>query len=112
MNALIEYGIFGLVLHIISPLLFIWSVNTLFNAGIPFSFKTWFAGLILIIVVRFHLRVGRSVEASDLNEDHGEKEDEEGNPTETLEEEVERLRIFQENLKRYKDARRKLRGRR
>lgn len=54
----ITYGITGVVLHAVSPLALIWAINTLFNTAIPFSFKTWLAGLVLIYVVRFHMRVG------------------------------------------------------
>jgi hypothetical protein len=42
--------------YLISPILFIWSVNTLFNCGIELSFKPWLAGFILILLLRFHLR--------------------------------------------------------
>jgi hypothetical protein len=40
----------------ISPILMIWGINTLFSVGIPMSFKTWLAGLILIMLIRFHIR--------------------------------------------------------
>jgi hypothetical protein len=63
MGVLAKYGIIGIVLHLISPILFIWSINTLFNLGIPFTFKTWLAGLVLIYVVRFHMRLGRLYES-------------------------------------------------
>jgi len=59
MRAWEKYGIIGGILHIISPLLLIWSLNTLFNSGIPLSFKTWLAGLLLIYIVRFHVGVGK-----------------------------------------------------
>jgi len=42
--------------YVFSPLLFIWSVNTLFQCGIPFSFKTWVAGFVLIMLARYHLK--------------------------------------------------------
>jgi hypothetical protein len=48
--------------HAISPLILIWSLNTLFNLDIPYSFKTWLAGLLLIYVIRFHMRVGKVYE--------------------------------------------------
>jgi hypothetical protein len=42
--------------YLISPILFIWSVNTLFGCGIALNFKTWLAGFILVMLLRFHLR--------------------------------------------------------
>lgn len=48
--------------YLISPILFIWSVNTLFNCEIELSFKPWLAGFILILLLRFHLRAGSSGE--------------------------------------------------
>jgi len=41
------------------PLLFIWSINTLFGLGIGYTFKTWLASLLLTGVLtgkglRFH----------------------------------------------------------
>lgn len=45
----------GLLIHLASPLVLIWSLNTLFNTGIPFSFKTWAAGILLIFLARHHL---------------------------------------------------------
>ncbi|HAO21249.1 MAG: hypothetical protein BWK80_20225 [Desulfobacteraceae bacterium IS3] len=42
--------------YLISPILFIWSVNTLFNCRIELSFKTWLAGFIMLMLLRFHLR--------------------------------------------------------
>ena len=59
MRAWEKYGIVGGILHIISPFLLIWSLNTLFNIGIPLSFRTWLAGLLLIYVIRFHMGVGK-----------------------------------------------------
>lgn len=46
----------NVIAYLISPILLIWSVNTLFNCGIILSFKTWLAGIVLIMLVRFHLR--------------------------------------------------------
>jgi hypothetical protein len=42
--------------YILFPLLFIWSVNTLFGTIIPFTIKTWLASVILIIVIRFAVK--------------------------------------------------------
>jgi len=36
-----------ILLIIVAPLLIIWSVNTLFDLGISYNIKTWFAMLIL-----------------------------------------------------------------
>ncbi|OQY60608.1 MAG: hypothetical protein B6245_00380 [Desulfobacteraceae bacterium 4572_88] len=44
------------IAYLISPILFIWAVNTLFNCEIIISFKTWLAGLILIMLFKFHLK--------------------------------------------------------
>jgi hypothetical protein len=45
-----------ILIYLISPILFIWSVNTLFACGTPFTFKTWFAGFGLIALIRYHLK--------------------------------------------------------
>ncbi|MCP4345713.1 MAG: hypothetical protein GY795_09330 [Desulfobacterales bacterium] len=42
--------------YIISPILLIWAVNTLFDCGIQLKFKTWLAGLVLIMLIKFHFR--------------------------------------------------------
>jgi hypothetical protein len=34
------------------PIALIWAVNTLFAAGIPYTFQTWLAALILSIWLR------------------------------------------------------------
>ncbi|QTA86225.1 hypothetical protein [Desulfonema magnum] len=49
-------SLLNVIAYLISPILLIWAVNTLFNYGISMSFKTWLAGLVLIMLVRFHLR--------------------------------------------------------
>ncbi len=46
----------NLIAYLITPILFIWAVNTLFDCGIATTFKTWLAGLILTMLIRFHLR--------------------------------------------------------
>ena len=40
-----------IILAIIGPIALIWALNTLFYLAIPFSFKTWFAGLLLIVII-------------------------------------------------------------
>lgn len=42
--------------YISGSILFIWSINTLFNAGIPFTLKTCLAGALLIWLARLFLR--------------------------------------------------------
>lgn len=42
---------FIIALIIFGPLLFIWSLNTLFGLGIAFTLKTWFAALLLAITL-------------------------------------------------------------
>ncbi len=49
-------SVLNVIAYIISPILFIWAVNTLFNCGIPMNFKSWLAGLVLIMLIKFHLR--------------------------------------------------------
>jgi hypothetical protein len=43
-------------LHVGAPILFIWSLNTLFGLGIPFSFKTWLSCIIILLIARIYLR--------------------------------------------------------
>jgi hypothetical protein len=59
MSPLTRYRIFGIFFLVVNPFVLIWSLNTLFNLGIPFSFKTWLAGLLLIHVVKFQMGVGK-----------------------------------------------------
>lgn len=44
-----------------SPILLIWAVNTLFACGIVIGFKTWLAGMVLILLVRFTVKPSRPV---------------------------------------------------
>ena len=43
--------IIALILAIVSPLLFIWSLNTLFGLNIAYGFFEWLAALLLVGVV-------------------------------------------------------------
>ncbi|MGE0086073.1 MAG: hypothetical protein AB7S75_16820 [Desulfococcaceae bacterium] len=62
--------------YVFSPFLFIWSVNTLFQCGIPFSFKTWVAGFVLIMLARYHLKASvKTVEPYDYEFDEDDEED-------------------------------------
>jgi hypothetical protein len=45
-------GIIFIVVLLIGPFLLIWSLNTLFNLNIEFTFWTWLAGFILILLFR------------------------------------------------------------
>ena len=37
----------GLIIIIAGPLIFIWSLNTLFGLAIAYTFKTWLAALLI-----------------------------------------------------------------
>lgn len=63
------------IAYLISPILFIWSVNTLFNCNIAFSFKTWLAGLILVMLLRFHLKGSDNTEIYYESDDEEESDD-------------------------------------
>lgn len=66
-----------IILHILGPILFIWSANTLFGLGIPFSFKTWLACLTLLLVLRIYLRNSFFFNFPyDYDDDDGEEEEE------------------------------------
>lgn len=73
--------IMGILGHVFSPFLFIWSVNTLFLCGIPFTFKTWLAGFALIMLTRYHLKTSVKTEESFYDDyefddgDNGDYED-------------------------------------
>lgn len=55
-----KFGIIATLLYtipyIVSPFMFIWATNTLFGTGIPITLKTWAAGLILIVLLRYFTR--------------------------------------------------------
>ena len=53
MNYHITSLLISLVAVLVYPALFIWAVNTLFACGIPLTFKTWLASLVLFLSVRF-----------------------------------------------------------
>ena len=44
-------GVLIVAILIFGPLLFIWSLNTLFGLGIAYTFKTWLASLLVSGVV-------------------------------------------------------------
>jgi uncharacterized protein YlxW (UPF0749 family) len=87
-----KFGILLGILSVTSPLIFIWSVNTLFNVGIPFSLKTWFAGLLLLYVVKYHMRGARTSDDSLFFKDYRKEEIElKKEKIQDLEEKVKRL---------------------
>lgn len=46
------FAIIGLCMVLaLSPFAFIWSLNTLFNTNIPYTFYTWLATLIFVITI-------------------------------------------------------------
>jgi len=47
--------ILSLIFGALYPALFIWCVNTLFRVGIPFTFKTYFASLLMFMCLRYFL---------------------------------------------------------
>jgi hypothetical protein len=40
-----------LVLAVLSPLGLVWALNTLFGLGIAYTFKSWVAGLVLLVLL-------------------------------------------------------------
>jgi len=40
-----------LVIAVLSPLGLAWALNTLFGLGIAYTFKTWLAGLVLLVLL-------------------------------------------------------------
>jgi hypothetical protein len=70
-------SLLNVIAYLISPILLIWSVNTLFECGISVTFKTWLAGLVLIMLVRFHLRSSGGSYEPDYYEDDYEDDDDE-----------------------------------
>jgi len=68
----------NVIAYIISPILFIWAVNTLFECGIPMTFKTWLAGFVLIMLLKFHFRnTGGFPDEYDICDEYDEDEDDE-----------------------------------
>ena len=63
------------IAYLISPILLIWSLNTLFGLNIAFGFKTWLAGFVLVILFRFHLRGSNSTEIYYESDDEDGAED-------------------------------------
>jgi len=76
--------ILGILGYVFSPFLFIWSVNTLFLCGIPFSFKTWLAGFVLMMLARYHLKASvKTVEPYYDEDEFDEDEDDDTENTKT-----------------------------
>ncbi|MFP4349758.1 MAG: hypothetical protein ACOCW9_05880 [Thermodesulfobacteriota bacterium] len=71
---------FYLLSFLISPILLIWSLNTLFKTGIALTLKNWLAGLVLMGIIKFLLRGKervREMYEDYYREDEDEEEDEE-----------------------------------
>lgn len=51
--------LFAAILIVIGPILIIWSLNTLFGMGIPFTIWTWLAVVILGSVFKTKIEVNR-----------------------------------------------------
>ena len=84
--------ILSLVFGAVYPALFIWAVNTLFKLGIPFTFKTYLASLVLFLCLRFyfnkthyHTDYGDDDYYDDYEDEEEEEEEEDddsnGSPT-------------------------------
>ncbi len=43
--------ILAAIFFVLGPIVVIWSLNTLFTLAIPYTFKTWLAAFILIMVL-------------------------------------------------------------
>ena len=50
-TTLILIVIFALIMLFVSPILFIWSLNTLFELNIAYGFLEWLAALLLVGMV-------------------------------------------------------------
>ena len=100
---LMGFGLIGTIIHVISPLILIWSLNTLFNTGIPYSFKTWLAVLLVIYVVRFHIRPERPYDPF-LFEDEDDEEDDEDEEDEEDEDEIQEPQARAETSKQTMEA--------
>ena len=66
---------FYLLSFLISPILLIWSLNTLFRTGIPLTLKNWVAMLVLTGIIKFLLRGKERVR--EMYEDYYREEEEE-----------------------------------
>ncbi|MDM8525041.1 hypothetical protein QUF80_16850 [Desulfococcaceae bacterium HSG8] len=104
-------SLLNFIAYLISPILFIWSVNTLFDCEIPFSFKTWLAGLVLIMLIRFHLKGQTSSYEKDYDDyyydDDDEEEEEEDYYDEDDEDSEERKARLKAKLIAYQDHKNK-----
>lgn len=108
--------VFRLALYAVNSLALIWSLNTLFKTGIPYSFNTWLAGVILFFIIRYTLRVVRSSE--DLYEDDFDEEEEDDDEDDQEEEDFEdprarkeRLQKLEQELREFQEVRKERKGR-
>lgn len=68
--------ILSIPIYLVSPFLLIWSLNTLFPLNIPLSFKTWAAGLVLMLVLKLYFGPRSAREPLPVND--RDEDDEEG----------------------------------
>jgi hypothetical protein len=40
---------------IMSPLLLIWLINAIFNTGTPYSFESWLASIIILLIIKISI---------------------------------------------------------
>jgi hypothetical protein len=112
--------IISLMIYAIGGLATIWSLNTLFNTGIPYSFKTWFAVVVLIFIIRYVVRrvepFGRPhVDYFDDDEDEDEDEELDVDIGEEIEEphaKTARSRKLEEDLRSFYEERKQRKGKR
>jgi hypothetical protein len=114
----LTFFIIGLVLYAVSSLAGIWALNTLFNTNIPLSFKTWFAAVVLIFVMRYVVRRGEPYGRSYFDyfdDDDDEDEESEDDIDEEIEEpDVRAVRLgkLEERLRRFEEERKQNKGKR
>ncbi len=67
---------FVTLLYAASTFPLIWSLNTLFSLNIPWTFKTWAAGLVLLLVLKLYFGPRRAREPlpTDDRDEDGEEE--------------------------------------
>jgi hypothetical protein len=100
-----RYYVIKVIIAAVVPVLFIWSINTLFNTGILLTFKTWLAGFILIQIFNFYARskeVRYDPEEYYEDEEDEEEYDEEYEDENYEEDPDERRKPLRETLKVYK----------
>lgn len=95
------------IAYLISPILFIWAVNTLFECNIPMAFKTWLAGLVLIMLLRFHLRRSESSHEGYYDDEFYDEDEDEDDDDYFYEDSKERKARLKARLAAYQNHRNK-----